>query len=90
LIPGFIVSAVCHVPFAAHPSYAQGYYDRDNDFYLSWDKISESPQAVKTYLDEWVYGVSDRDQYWQKLGRSVQERLQVVSRPSAVVNYGKY
>ncbi len=34
LIPGFIVTAVCHVPGAAHPSYAQGYYDRDNDFYL--------------------------------------------------------
>src|SRR5512140_3443878 len=31
LIPGFIVSAVSHVPFASHPSYAQGYYDRGND-----------------------------------------------------------
>ncbi len=34
LIPGFMVGAVCHVPYASHPSYAQGYYDRDNDFYL--------------------------------------------------------
>ena len=34
LIPGFIVDAVCHVPYAAHPSYTQGYYDRDNAFYL--------------------------------------------------------
>src|SRR6185295_8109856 len=30
LIPALIVSAVCHVPHAAHPSYTQGYYDRDN------------------------------------------------------------
>ena len=34
LIPGFIVDAVCHVPYCAHPSYTQGYYDRDNAFYL--------------------------------------------------------
>ena len=68
LLPGFIVGAVCHVPYAAHPSYAQGYYDRDNDFYLGWDKISESAEAVKSYLDEWVYGVKDRAEYWEKLG----------------------
>ena len=40
LIPGFIVDAVCQVPYCAHPSYTQGYYDRDNSFYLQWDKIS--------------------------------------------------
>jgi len=90
LIPGFIVSAVCHVPYASHPSYAQGYYDRDNDFYLKWDKISESPEAVDSYLDQWVYGLRDRSEYWQKLGIEVQQRLAVSPRPSAVVNYGEY
>jgi glutaconate CoA-transferase subunit A len=90
LIPGFIVDAVCHVPYCAHPSYTQGYYDRDNAFYLEWDKISSEPAAVKAYLDEWVYGVKDRDEYWQKLGADVQERLQVAPRLSEVVNYGQY
>lgn len=90
LIPGFIVSAVCHVPHAAHPSYAQGYYDRDNEFYLSWDKISESPELTRAYLDEWVYGVPDREAYWAKLGAEKQARLQIESRPSATVDYGKY
>ncbi|HVM72599.1 MAG TPA: CoA-transferase [Anaerolineales bacterium] len=90
LIPGFIVSAVCHVPFASHPSYAQGYYDRDNDFYLGWDKLSENPQAVKSYLDEWVYGVSDRLEYWQKLGPETHARLAVPPNPSQPVNYGNY
>jgi glutaconate CoA-transferase subunit A len=88
MIPGFIVSAVCHVPHAAHPSYAQGYYDRDNEFYLAWDKISESPDLVKQYLDEWVYGVNDRAEYWQKLGK--QEKLKVEPLMSEAVNYGKY
>jgi glutaconate CoA-transferase, subunit A len=66
LIPEIVVDAVCHVPYACHPSYAQGCYDRDNDFYLKWDKISESPELVKSWLDEWVYGVKDRDKYWAK------------------------
>lgn len=90
LIPEFIVDAVCHVPYAAHPSYTQGYYDRDNDFYLEWDKISESAEATRAYLDEWVYGVSDRAQYWEKLAPQVRERLRVASRPAAAVDYGAY
>jgi glutaconate CoA-transferase, subunit A len=90
LIPGFIVDVVCHVPYCAHPSYTQGYYDRDNLFYLEWDRISKSRDDVQAYLDEWVYGVKDRAEYWGKLGAEVRERLQVSSRPSAVVDYGYY
>jgi glutaconate CoA-transferase subunit A len=90
LIPGFIVSAVCHVPHCAHPSYAQGYYDRDNDFYLAWDKISESAEAIKSWLDEWVFGVRDREQYWSKLGSARQAALAVEARMSEPVNYGNY
>jgi glutaconate CoA-transferase subunit A len=90
LIPGFIVSAVCHVPYCAHPSYTQGYYDRDNTFYLAWDKLSESPEAVRAYLDEWVYGIKDRAEYWQKLGPETHARLSVAPRLAAPVNYGQY
>ncbi len=90
LIPGFIVSAVCHVPFASHPSYSQGYYDRDNEFYLKWDKISENPETVKAYLDEWVYGVKDRQEYQHKLGKETLDRLKIPSLLSAPVNYGRY
>jgi glutaconate CoA-transferase subunit A len=90
LIPGFIINAVCHVPYAAHPSYTQGYYDRDNTFYLEWDKISQSQEAVQAYLDEWVYGVPDRNEYWRKLGPEVHARLEVQERLSTPVNYGEY
>jgi glutaconate CoA-transferase subunit A len=90
LIPGFIVNAVCHVPFCAHPSYTQGYYDRDNGFYLKWDKTSENAEMVKAYLDEWVYGVKDRHEYWQKLGPEVHDRLKIRSRLSQPVDYGEY
>ena len=90
MIPGIVVSAVCHVPFACHPSYAQGYYDRDNEFYLAWDKISESPETVKAWLNEWVYGVKDREAYWQKLGAETHKRLEVPEQMSEPINYGKY
>ncbi len=90
LIPGFIVSAVCHVPHAAHPSYAQGYYDRDNEFYMNWDKISESPELTKQYLNEWVYAVKDREEYWQKLGAEKHSSLKIAPRLSATVDYGQY
>ncbi|MDQ2691766.1 MAG: CoA transferase subunit A [Chloroflexota bacterium] len=90
MIPGIVVSAVCHVPFACHPSYAQGYYDRDNEFYLAWDKISESPEATRQYLEEWVYGVKDRDAYWEKLGVETHLRLEVEQHLSQPINYGQY
>ena len=90
MIPGIVVSAVCQVSFACHPSYAQGYYDRDNEFYLAWDKISESAESTRKYLDEWVYGVKDREDYWEKLGAAAHRRLDVPHLMSQPINYGKY
>jgi glutaconate CoA-transferase subunit A len=90
IIPDLIVDAVCHVPFCSHPSYTQGYYDRDNEFYLHWDKISETSESVQQYLDEWVYSLPDREAYWKKLGESTHKRLSVSQRMSVPVNYGEY
>lgn len=90
IIPGFIVDAVCHVPYCSHPSYTQGYYDRDNAFYLEWDKISQDRTAVARWLEEWVYNVKDRQEYWQKLGSETHARLRIASRMSLPVDYGQY
>ena len=90
MIPGIVVSAVCHVPYACHPSYAQGYYDRDNEFYLAWDRISESVDSVKAWMDEWVYGVKNRNEYWEKLGIETHKRLEVPQLLSQPINYGRY
>lgn len=90
LIPSFVVTAVCHVPHCAHPSYTQGYYDRDNEFYLRWDKISSDRQSTRAWLEEWVLGVKDRDEYWLKLGEEVRGRLAVRPRWSQPVNYGEF
>jgi glutaconate CoA-transferase subunit A len=90
IIPGFIVDAVCHVPHACHPSYAQGYYDRDNSFYREWDKISSSLDTVKTWLDDWVYAVPDHLSYWDKLENELHSRLEIKPRFSQPINYGEY
>ncbi len=90
LIPGFIVDAVCHVPYACHPSYAQGYYDRDNAFYMAWDKVSKTKESVQAWLDEWVYGTKDHAEYMEKLGAEKRKALEVEEQLSAPINYGKY
>ena len=90
LIPGLIVDAVCHVPHCAHPSYTQGYYDRDNEFYLKWDAISKTQQGVLDWLQEYVIDTKDHDQYWQKLGAAAHERLKVKEKLSTPINYGEF
>jgi len=86
VIPGLIVDAVVVEPWGAHPSYAQGYYDRDNEFYIGWEKISRDPAALASYLDEFVYGLADRAEYVEKCGDL--ERLRASERVCAGVNYG--
>jgi glutaconate CoA-transferase subunit A len=91
IIPGLIVDAVVVEPWGAHPSYAQGYYDRDNRFYLDWDPISRDPAATEAWLREWVYDLDGRAAYVEKLGP---ERLAALhparSAPSGSVDYGVY
>lgn len=90
LIPGLIVEGVVHEPYGAHPSYVQGYYDRDNDFYLSWDRLSRDEAATTAWLDEWVHGVEDRAAYLRKLGADTLERLRPQRAEAAAVDYGDY
>jgi len=87
LIPAVIVSAVVVEPWGAHPSYAQGHYDRDNDFYVGWEAISRERAELASYLDEFVYGVQDRPQYMEKQPR-LMERLKAGDQRCAGVNYG--
>lgn len=90
LIPGLIVDAVVHEPYGAHPSYVQGYYDRDNDFYLKWDEWSRDQATTEAWLDEWVYALPDRAAYLDKLGRETLERLAPGRMEAGPVNYGRY
>ncbi len=90
LIPGMIVDAIVVEPYGAHPSYVQGYYDRDNAFYLDWGERSRDLDQTKAWLDEWVYGIQDRAAYVKKLGDETLARLQPGTALSEPVNYGLY
>jgi glutaconate CoA-transferase subunit A len=52
MLPHWTVSAVVKVPGGAHPSYAQGYYKRDNAFYKAWDKIARDRDSFLAWMDE--------------------------------------
>jgi len=93
LIPHMVVDAVVHQPKGAHPSYAQGYYDRDNQFYLAWDTVSREEQQVQAWLEEWVYGLEDWAAYLAKLEAQepeIWQRLAAGEAYSQPVNYGVY
>ncbi len=91
VIPGLIVDAVVVEPFGAHPSYVQGAYDRDNRFYRDWDAIAREDATTQAWLDEWVYGVSGRAEYVEKLGAERVASLRPSGEaPSGSVDYGVY
>jgi glutaconate CoA-transferase subunit A len=93
IIPGLLVDAVVHQPYGAHPSYVQGYYDRDNRFYLEWDRISRDEATTRAWLDEWVYGVDDWAGYLSRLEArepGIWRRLTPGEALSQPVNYGIY
>jgi glutaconate CoA-transferase, subunit A len=86
LIPAPIVTAVVVEPWGAHPSFAQGYYDRDNGFYVQWDQIARTEESLKEYLDRYVLGVKDRSEY-MKIQPALL-RLEAKSQLCDGVNYG--
>ncbi|NDF13868.1 CoA transferase subunit A [bacterium] len=88
LIPGILVDHVVHEPWGCHPSYAQGYYDRDNDFYVKWEEISRDPKTYQDYLNEFVYGVKDRQGYLKKAGSGLIDCLKAKPRKCEGVDYG--
>ena len=90
ILPGLVVDAVVVEPFGAHPSYTQGYYDRDNSFYLEWETISRDPTSVAGWLDEWVHGVTGRSEYVDKLGSDRIDALRPEPALSEPVDYGEY
>jgi glutaconate CoA-transferase subunit A len=90
VIPGAIVDAVVEEPFGCHPSFAQGYYDRDNRFYLEWDRIAKEQDTLDAWLDEWVYGTANHAEYVEKFGDAYWDALRPQPALSGEVDYGRY
>jgi glutaconate CoA-transferase subunit A len=89
-IPGVVVDAVVHEPFACHPSFAQGYYDRDNAFYLEWDRIARDPEILEAWMRDWIYDLGSHRDYVEKRGDASWASLRPGTALSGEVDYGSY
>jgi glutaconate CoA-transferase, subunit A len=68
VLPAVTITAVSVVPGGAYPSYAQGYYPRDNLFYMSWDDISRDRQTFLAWMEQHVLGLRDHAEHLRMLG----------------------
>jgi len=89
VIPGFLVSAVVHEPFGAHPSPVQGYYSRDNEFFRTYHAETKTSDDFGRWRLKWVDGVQDRADFLRLLGVERAEKLRVKNHAySAPADYG--
>ena len=77
LIPGFLVVAVVHEPWGAHPSPVQGYYGRDHAFFSQYHEQTRGLADFDNWLARWVAGVANRREYINLLGACRIEALGV-------------
>jgi glutaconate CoA-transferase subunit A len=68
VLPSCVVAAASIVPGGAYPSYAQGYYARDNAFYRAWDAVARDRDGFQAWMQRHVLGVSDHAQLLRTLG----------------------
>ena len=89
VIPGFLVSALVHEPFSAHPSPVQGYYSRDNEFFRAYHAETKSREDFARWRSKWVDEVRDRTEYLRVLGSERIDALRVKKHAySAPADYG--
>jgi glutaconate CoA-transferase subunit A len=67
VLPNFAVTAIAQAPSGAFPSYAHGYYARDNSFYVAWDAIARDRATFRAWIDRHVLGTHDHAQFMQSL-----------------------
>jgi glutaconate CoA-transferase subunit A len=67
VVPHMAIDAIAVVPHGAHPSYAYGYYDRDNVFYEAWDQVSRERERFKEWMERHVMGSEDFGEYLQNI-----------------------
>ncbi|HWR96216.1 MAG TPA: CoA-transferase [Arenimonas sp.] len=67
VLPHWLVSAVVHCPGGAYPSYAQGYYPRDNAFYQEWDAIARGRDSFLAWMQSHVLQTADQRAFLRRL-----------------------
>lgn len=77
MLPKLYVDAVCHVYHGAHPNSCDTRYDFDQDHAMYYQECSSTAEGFARYLDEYVYGTRDEDEYIEKIGghADIEKRL---------------
>jgi len=73
ILPSWTVSAVCCVPGGAFPSYAHGYYERDNRFYQAWDAIARDRKTFQEWIRRYVLNTENFDEFRRALRESASQ-----------------
>ena len=71
VLPSWVVGSICEVKGGAFPSYAQGYYSRNNAFYKRWDEISRERESFTAWMERHVIGTQDFDGFRRSLEQAV-------------------
>ncbi len=90
LIPGILVDAVVYEPLGAHPSPVQGFWKRDDEYFLRYHEHSHAREDFLSWLNEWVTDLPNRATYCAKLGEQQVDTLRITEKclPIGEVNYG--
>ena len=67
VLPKWVISAVCVVKGGSFPSYALGYYGRNNAFYKQWDAISRDRNTFTAWIDRHIRGTKDFAEFRRSL-----------------------
>jgi len=67
-LPPFFVDAIVKLPYGAHPTACFGFYDYDPKHLNHYKKVAKDDDSFNKYLDEWVYGVADHEEYLNRVG----------------------
>jgi glutaconate CoA-transferase subunit A len=71
VLPHWVIQRVCLVPGGAHPSYAYGYYKRDNAFCKAWDGISRNRDTFQAWMKKHVLETADFAEFKRSLTAEV-------------------
>jgi acyl CoA:acetate/3-ketoacid CoA transferase alpha subunit len=69
IIPYYLVDAVVHAPFGSHPGEMAYVYGRDEPVIKEWVESSRTPEGARAYLDKYIYGVKNHQEYLELIGK---------------------
>ncbi len=78
IIPYYLVDAVVHAPFGSHPGEMCYVYERDEPQIKEWVEASKTPESAQAYLEKYIYGVRDHQEYLQLIGEARLEELKAM------------